>query len=230
MKGFIKCSNNHFYKESLPSCPYCPDARGTSKPPGGGATDPTQTARVNESGRTEYFGGNTSATESFSGDKTKVFTPGDAPSGNAGPGSGGGASAPHMPFDRTFIGGTPDTHISGEAGSAGGEKAPRAARRIVGWIVSYTLDPMGVDFRIYEGNNTIGRDPVNTIKISTDSTISGRHATILYRSGKFWMKDEMAANGCFLNGIEMEIQKAYEIHDKDELRLGNTVFKFKTCE
>jgi pSer/pThr/pTyr-binding forkhead associated (FHA) protein len=89
---------------------------------------------------------------------------------------------------------------------------------------------MGVDYRIFEGNNTIGRDPANTIKLLKDSTISSKHATILYRSGKFYVKDEMSANGSFLNGEEMEIQKAYQLNDKDELRLGDTVFKFKSAE
>jgi hypothetical protein len=40
----------------------------------------------------------------------------------------------------------------------------------------------------------------------------------------------MSANGSFLNSEEMEIQKAYEMKDNDELRLGNTVFRFKSAE
>ena len=131
-------------------------------------------------------------------------------------------------FEKTYIGGV---NYSGESGQEGnGIQEPRAARKIVGWLISYTIDPMGVDYRIFEGNNSIGREPSNSIILSKDSTISGRHATILYRSGKFWIKDEMSANGSFLNGEEMEIQKAYELHDKDELRLGNTIFKFKSAD
>ena len=45
---------------------------------------------------------------------------------------------------------------------------------------------MGVDYRIYEGNNTIGREPGNSITITKDTTISGTHANILYKKGKFY--------------------------------------------
>ena len=39
----------------------------------------------------------------------------------------------------------------------------------------------------------------------------------------------MAANGTFLNGEEIEIEKAYDLVDGDEVRFGDTVFKFKAC-
>jgi pSer/pThr/pTyr-binding forkhead associated (FHA) protein len=134
-------------------------------------------------------------------------------------------------FDRTFIGGIPaasgpgETHINSDSPA----EPPRSSRKIVGWIISYTLDAMGVDYRIFEGNNTIGRDVSNSIMLSNESTISSKHMTILFKGGNFWAKDEMSANGSFLNGVEMEIQKAYPINDNDELRLGNTVFKFKSA-
>jgi pSer/pThr/pTyr-binding forkhead associated (FHA) protein len=39
----------------------------------------------------------------------------------------------------------------------------------------------------------------------------------------------MTTNGTFLNGEELEVEEAYDLHDGDELRLGNTVFKFKSA-
>jgi pSer/pThr/pTyr-binding forkhead associated (FHA) protein len=89
---------------------------------------------------------------------------------------------------------------------------------------------MGVDYRIYEGSNTIGRDPENTITITKDPTISGEHVNILYRNGKFYIKDKMTANGTYLNGEELEVEKAYDLIDGDLLRFGNTEFKFKSYE
>jgi pSer/pThr/pTyr-binding forkhead associated (FHA) protein len=89
---------------------------------------------------------------------------------------------------------------------------------------------MGLDFRIYEGNNTIGRDPENTITVASDSAISGKHVTILFRMNKFYIKDEMAVNGTFLNEELIEIGKPYELNDGDTIRLGGTsLFKFKSA-
>ena len=37
-------------------------------------------------------------------------------------------------------------------------------------------------------------------------------------------------NMLLFNGEEMEIQKAYQLNDNDDLRLGDTAFKFKSAE
>jgi hypothetical protein len=200
---------------------------------GGGDMNKTQASGGggNDMDKTQVFGGG-SPSSAVGDDKTQVF----------GSGSGGGddktqvfgapkkssSSASKTPdFSRTFIGGM---ETESEESTPGTKKeAPRASRKITGWIVSFTLDPMGVDYRIFEGNNTIGRDPSNSITITKDSTISSKHANILHKKGKFWIKDEMAANGTFLNGEEIEIEKAYDLVDGDEVRLGDTVFKFKAC-
>jgi hypothetical protein len=236
MQGFKKCNNGHFYKESLSSCPYCPAGKpnpesGSSTVVGGSAATSFDTLK------TEAFGGSTETTEktqdSFSGDRTMVFNPGSGPSSSSPFSNSAPASDKRNQFDRTFIGGMPSASDSNDGGAAEGNKSmesPRAARKIVGWIISYTIDPFGVDYRIFEGNNLIGRDPSNSIILANESTISSKHATLLYRAGKFWIKDEMSANGSFLNGQEMEIQKAYELKDNDVLRLGNTIFRFKSAE
>jgi len=214
MQGFNKCSNGHFYKEDLTVCPYCPGGN-TSKSSNSSNSDLDKTmipGATQGGDNTQVFGHT-----SMSGDQTKVFGGGSAQSG-----------APRD-LNRTYIGGVTDSEEVDNSGNKI-ESAPRAPRKIVGWIISYSLDPMGVDYRIFEGSNTIGRNPGNTITISKDVTISGEHVNILYRGGKFWIKDKMTANGTFLNKEELEVEKACELHDKDEIRLGDTVFKFKTCE
>ena len=226
MRGFQRCDNGHFYKETLTSCPHCPagnaDMNKTQASGGGNDMDKTQVfggGNSTSSGgndKTQVFGDGTVRVE----DKTQVF-------GSSSPSKGAASSNKTPDFSRTFIGGMqPSTE--GDSGDRTVE-APRASRKITGWIVSFTLDPMGVDYRIFEGNNTIGRDPSNSITIIKDSTISSKHANILHKKGKFWIKDEMAANGTFLNGEEIEIEKAYDLVDGDEIRLGDTVFKFKAC-
>lgn len=218
MNGFKKCENGHFFKEDLSACPYCPSSKGAStnasssndlnKTMVAGASNNTS----HDSAKTDVFGSQNN------GDQTKVF------------GAGAGVSSqPKRDLNRTYIGGVTDAEESGEGGSKI-ESTPRSTRKIVGWIISYSLDPMGVDYRIYEGNNSIGRDAGNSITITKDPTISGKHVNILYKKGSFWIKDEMAANGTFVNGDELEIEKAYPLTDGDEIRLANTVFKFKSCE
>jgi hypothetical protein len=236
MQGYKKCSSGHFYKESLEQCPYCKSGGNNSpigdsdKTSAGGAFGQTETTAA--ANKTEVFGATGAGTMPFPGsnsmsDRTQVFTPGMSSSGTPPVVSGPASSA--SPFDRTFIGDmNAGTSTGGDVPGAP-PAAPRAARKIVGWIISYTMDPMGIDYRIFEGNNTIGREPSNTIILAKESTISSKHVTILYRSGKFHVKDEMSANGSYLNGEEMEIQKAYPLNDGDELRLGNVVFKFKSA-
>lgn len=228
MKGFQRCDNGHFFKDTLGSCPHCPagnaDMNKTQAPTSGG----------NDMDKTQVFGGGGAAASGGTDDKTQVFGSGSAGGddktqvfGSSNSSSKGSASKKAPDFSRTFIGGV-ETVADGDSGDAKKE-APRASRKITGWIVSFTLDPMGVDYRIFEGNNTIGRDPSNSITITKDSTISSKHANILHKKGKFWIKDEMAANGTFLNGEEIEIEKAYDLVDGDEVRFGDTVFKFKAC-
>jgi hypothetical protein len=84
---------------------------------------------------------------------------------------GGGSKniqSPKKDLNRTFIQGM---EINDEGKNVVIETA-RQTRKIVGWIISYSLDAMGLDFRIYEGNNTIGRDPENTITVASDSANS----------------------------------------------------------
>ena len=223
MNGFKKCNNGHFFKEDLNTCPYCP---GASSGPGSSSptvkfdkTMITGDTNNNESDddKTKVFGTGESAIDD---QKTKVV--GGNKAGNSAP-----SSTPKRDLNRTYIGGLTDINDSEKPGNV--ESAPRATRKIVGWVISYTLDEMGVDYRIYEGRNTIGRDASNTIPITKDTTISGEHVIILFRNGSFKIKDRMTANGTFINGEEIEVEEAYDLNDGDDLRLGNTVFKFKSA-
>jgi hypothetical protein len=215
MNGFKQCASGHFYKDDIPNCPYCPNANQSSAPPSLNLDKTVVPGAGNKDDKTQVFGGQPTSSNA----QTSVF---------------GGASSSPAPsgaprdLNRTYIAGVTDNTAAD--GASNQEVAPRAARKIVGWILSYTLDPMGVDYRIYEGSNTIGRDPGNTITITKDPTISSEHVNILYKHGKFYIKDKMTANGTFLNGEELEVEKAYDIVDGDLLRFGNTEFKFKSYE
>ncbi|MGH9803137.1 MAG: FHA domain-containing protein, partial [Blastocatellia bacterium] len=94
---------------------------------------------------------------------------------------------------------------------------------LVGWLVSYTGNPDGEDYRLHTGYNRIGANPVCDIVLA-DETVSGSHAIIVYREGRFLIKDDLSRNGTFVNG--REISEAHALQNYDEVRLGNTVMTF----
>jgi hypothetical protein len=101
----------------------------------------------------------------------------------------------------------------------------QAGRKLVGWLVSFTIDPNGADFRLYEGRNSIGSDLNCEIVVSNDPAVSGKHLTILNRMGGFKFKDELSTNGTFINDV---FEEEGSLKDGDTIRIGNTLFKFRS--
>jgi pSer/pThr/pTyr-binding forkhead associated (FHA) protein len=99
--------------------------------------------------------------------------------------------------------------------------------RIVGWLVSYSHNPDGEDFRVYAGYNRIGANPVCDIVVE-DDTVSGSHAIIVYRDGRCLIKDDLSRNGTFVNG--REIGEAYPLQSYDQVRIGNTYLTFISAQ
>ncbi|HEY7181934.1 MAG TPA: FHA domain-containing protein [Blastocatellia bacterium] len=95
--------------------------------------------------------------------------------------------------------------------------------RIVGWLITYSNNPDGDDFRIYAGYNRIGANPVCDVQIE-DETVSGSHAIIVYRDGRCLIKDDLSRNGTFVNG--KEITEAQPLQSYDQVRVGNTTLTF----
>jgi Inner membrane component of T3SS, cytoplasmic domain len=104
-------------------------------------------------------------------------------------------------------------------------KAPRG--KIVGWLISYTRDPDGEDFRVFSGYNRMGANPVCDIVIE-DETVSGSHAILVYRDGRCLIKDDLSRNGTFVNG--KEITEAYPLKSYDQIRVGNTILTFVSSQ
>ncbi|MCH7964054.1 MAG: FHA domain-containing protein [Bacteroidetes bacterium] len=96
--------------------------------------------------------------------------------------------------------------------------------KLVGWLVSYDIDPAGNDFKLYEGRTKIGRSNYCKI-ILNDSTISEEHALLFYKDKKFILQDELSANGTFVNGKRIE-ERAL-LKDGDEIKLGSVTFIIK---
>jgi hypothetical protein len=98
-------------------------------------------------------------------------------------------------------------------------------KRLAGFLVTYSQNPLGDFYPLFEGRNYIGRDNAAGICITGDSSISGKHFSILYRSvdGKFKFRDEQSSNGSFINGI---LQDEGELKNFDLISIGSTKLLF----
>ncbi len=96
--------------------------------------------------------------------------------------------------------------------------------RLAGWLVSFDIDPMGKEFRLYEGRNKIGRADNCTVTVD-DSSVSEEHALLYVKDNKVLLQDELSTNGTFVNG--RKIEERVSLNDNDKVRFGNIGFKIK---
>ena len=104
------------------------------------------------------------------------------------------------------------------------EETSSEGNRLVGWLVSFDLDPAGKDFKIFEGRTKIGRHSANNIVIDK-SEISDDHVLLLCRDNKIIIQDQLSANGTFVNDKKIDERK--EVKDNDMIKLGSISFKIK---
>lgn len=227
MSDFKLCENGHYYPKSLDECPYCPksgndddfgqfnkkDFNPDLPATGGGGLDKTMLDQGGGGfGGGGFGGGQEPDLFGKGGDfggggglgRTQIFNPNDM----GGSGFGGG-----LPTSSNFAG--------------GGGFQPRTesyGRKLVGWLVSFTVDPNGVDYQLFEGRNSLGSKPGCDIVVN-DPAVSGHHLTILFRMGHFKFKDELSTNGTFINDVFVE---EGNLQDGDNIRIGDTIFKFRS--
>lgn len=104
------------------------------------------------------------------------------------------------------------------------EETLSEGNRLVGWLVSFDLDPAGKDFKIFEGRTKIGRNSANNIIIDKPE-ISDDHVLLLSRDNKIIIQDQLSANGTYLNG--KKVDERTELKDDDAIKLGSISFKIK---
>jgi hypothetical protein len=102
-----------------------------------------------------------------------------------------------------------------------------AAKRppVVGWLVALDGPQKGEDFRLKEGQNTIGADDSSDVKLRGEG-VSARHASLRYKDGVYSLTDLDSTNGTFLNDGAKTIARE-ELKDNDVVRIGDISFKFK---
>lgn len=103
---------------------------------------------------------------------------------------------------------------------------PDGGRKVVGILVSYSSNPAGEVFKIYEGRNIIGRAHSADICFNQDEKMSSVHLLILYREaeGIFWAVDQNSSNGTYING--KFASDRVELHTNDVIVLGGTKMIF----
>ena len=202
-KGFTKCKNGHYYMSSLANCPMCEKNGNATQIVGG--SDETQII------------GDSSSSHNNSDGKTQVF-------GGFGQTNSDRPFVPQNDNNRTVFGDEVEKELA--SGKIVKETVLRNSRKLVGWLVSYTHDEMGIDYKLYEGRNIVGRGLECSITI-VDNMMTEKHATILFRDGNYIIKDELSSHGTFVNDQDI-IDENYRLKDGDVIKMGKTIFKFKS--
>jgi len=102
-----------------------------------------------------------------------------------------------------------------------------AKGKLIGWIANFTRNPDGEDYRLRAGRTVLGANPNCDIVIE-DEAVSGVHASIVYRNGRCFIKDELSSNGTFVNGVEVDEPRPLQSYDL--IRIGNTTLTFVALE
>lgn len=211
MQGeFKQCPNGHYYQGI--SCPYCRTGNQTGyatslKTEAFVGGDDDQTTTIDPYGGSSTSGG--TKTTVIDGQETVV----------------GGKQKPTAGYSRTVFGDDEEKTQNPNV-QAGPKKEPRYGRKLVGWLVTYSFDELGMDYKLYEGRNIIGRDVDCNITVN-DGRMSGKHAVLLFRANKYSLTDSQSSHGTFVNDEDIDLEPRY-LKDGDIIRMGTTVFKFRT--
>lgn len=211
--GARLCPNGHVMDPSWTTCRYCsPQAAqgqkgrtvvenlGSGAPPAGGFL---KGATLLEGGGAVPASGSATYVEQTSRKGQTVVEPG-APSGHA---------AKH----RTVF----DPGVA----PSGAQAPARVLPRLTGWLVTFSHNPSGDDYRLREGRNVIGADKGECdVVVTGDVGMSAKHAVVMYRDGKFMIRDNDSVNGTYVNGTDIFGKESVELKPGDRIRLGGTEF------
>lgn len=98
---------------------------------------------------------------------------------------------------------------------------------VVGWLLSIKGPNRGSDYRIFMGNNSVGRAPEMRVRISGDDAVSReRHAFIVYdpKSNKYVLRPGDSQGLVYLN--QELVTEVREIKAYDVIELGETNLLF----
>jgi hypothetical protein len=101
-------------------------------------------------------------------------------------------------------------------------------KKIVGWLMTFSINPSGQAYRLTEGTNTLGSDPRCDLVIPNEPSIGRRHATITARNGKLAIQEDHGSRGVTLNGVNIAGRGAPSLKNLDRLRIGLIEFRVYT--
>ena len=122
--------------------------------------------------------------------------------------------------------------VSHDAAATNYHPISAAKGSLVGVLIVVEGAAKGELYKVFDGENTIGRGDASrgdTVEIRTDerdTAVSRKHATIIHESGNFGIKPlKEGMNPTFLNGDE--VTGGATLTDGDLIRVGNTTMQFR---
>lgn len=107
------------------------------------------------------------------------------------------------------------------------EKSRVRSRRVVGWMVGVQGPCRGVDFRLHEGKNYIGRSPRCEVNVEDLKVSGGNVAQVVFdpRSKRFFTSDcDGTSTICYLNGETLMGRNQLKLYDAIELGDSKLIF------
>jgi pSer/pThr/pTyr-binding forkhead associated (FHA) protein len=89
------------------------------------------------------------------------------------------------------------------------------------------IEGPGDDIAVTEGVISIGRRPENTVVLSDDAYVSGRHAQIITDSTGVYIVDIGSTNGTVVNGAKIAANERLSLSEGDELHIGQNKFRYE---
>ena len=128
------------------------------------------------------------------------------------------SSDPNVPKSRK----RKKTMVMSDQASEGADKDFSEERRLVGFLVTYSHKPAGEFFELRAGRYVVGSGNRADIHVP-DKGMTSEHAILLFRRGKFLLRDNLSTNGTFVNGED--IVGDVELGNYDSIKMGNTDFR-----
>jgi pSer/pThr/pTyr-binding forkhead associated (FHA) protein len=133
---------------------------------------------------------------------------------------------PRVPVAPTAAPAAPAPHAD-EAGATRYASVPATPRgRLAGVLIGVEGDDLvGEVFRIFDGENKLGRSRDCSVKLASEF-ISREHALLIHQDGVFAIRPLKDENPVLVNGEKTE---GSALQDGDLIRLGRTTFRFRTA-
>ena len=95
-------------------------------------------------------------------------------------------------------------------------------------IISSPYADQPYEVRLEKDEITIGRAGSSTILLDQDNLTSRHHALLKCEGNRYILFDMRSANGVFVNGQKIAVEKGYELIDGDHIGIGNyeLIFRF----